>query len=177
MDLPSVRMASAPTTGPGARSRNAYCQPTASARIGTNWMVTTVSRKPTAVCAVSAVPMYRLSATSLSAVEKTPESAMTEAPHTPRNTSSGTHVVENMNGDNRQHAPLTLRAMVAAGARPKRSDAHPPSRHPMTPATPTAANTTMDNCRPAPPPLLPCPARMNIGNHVHSAYSSHMWPK
>jgi len=65
--------------------------------------------------------MYRLSATSLSAVEKTPESAMTEAPHTPRNTSSGTHVVENMNGDNRQHAPLTLRAMVAAGARPKRS--------------------------------------------------------
>lgn len=81
-------------------------------------MVTTVSRKPVAVCAVRAVPTNRSSADSLSTVEKTPESAMTAVPQTRRKTTrSGVGHAKNR-GDAAQQAPLIISAAVAEGARP-----------------------------------------------------------
>ena len=102
--------------------------------MGTTWTVTTVSRKPTAVCVVSAVPTRLLSAISLRTVEKTPESAMTAAPHTRRNTTNAGVGAEKNTGEAMQHAPLMRSAVTAAGLRPKRSDAHPPRRLPAAPA-------------------------------------------
>ena len=49
-------MATAPATGPAARSSTAQRQPTSPTTHGTALIVTTVSRKPIAVCVVSAVP-------------------------------------------------------------------------------------------------------------------------
>jgi hypothetical protein len=49
-------MATAPATGPTASSSTAHRQPTSPNTQGTALIVTTVSRKPIAVCVVSAVP-------------------------------------------------------------------------------------------------------------------------
>ena len=139
--------------------------------------MTTVSRKPTAVWTVSAVPTKRWSAVSLSAVEKTPESAITAAPHTQRNaTSSGTGA-RKKSGDSRQQVPLTARAAMAAGARPKRSEAQPPSRLPANPARPITTNavrlTTVSTSVSAPVPLRLTATYAG----THARVSSHMWPK
>jgi hypothetical protein len=80
---------------------------------------------------------------SLSEVENTPESAMTAAPHTSRKARSTPVGVVKNNGDRTQHAPLITSAVTAAGERPNRSDAHPPSRQPTIPARPIAANAMM----------------------------------
>lgn len=145
--------------------------------MGTRWIVTTVSRKPIAVCAVSAVPTRRLFAISLSEVEKTPESAMTEPPHTSKNrTKARVGAVKN-NGETMQQAALITSAVTAAGLRPKRSDAHPPSRDPARPAIPMVQNATMPVDEAAASPRSCLPARMNIESQVQRAYSSHMCPK
>ncbi|GAB2688927.1 hypothetical protein GCM10027194_23870 [Thalassiella azotivora] len=158
-----------------ASSRNAYCQPTAPARTGTAWMLATVKANPIAVWAVSAVPTNRGSATSDSAVEKTPESAMTDAPHTAQNTARTGAGATNASGDSRQQAPLTASAVTAAVDRPNRSAAHPPSRQPSSPNTPMATKTS-SGAR-VPSPSEAADARTNRGIHVHRAYSSHMCPK
>ncbi len=91
-----------------------------------------------AVSAVSAVPTNRGSAVSVSEVEKTPESAITPAPHTDKKMTSTTVEATKKSGDARQHVSLISNAASAVGARPHRSDAHPPARHPTVPATPIA---------------------------------------
>ena len=138
-------------------------------------MLTTVSRKPIAVCAVRAVPTNRVSVVSDRAVEKTPESAMTAAPQTNRKTTSTDVEAAKKIGEATQHAPLIVSATIAAGERPKRSDAHPPRRQPAVPATPIATNAM--NSVDVAAASRPCPARTNIGSQAHSAYSSHMCPK
>ena len=115
-----------------------------------------MSRKPIAVCAVNAVPTRRLSAFSLTEVENTPESAMTAAPHTNRNTIKTTVGTVKNNGEAMQHAALIASAVTAAGRRPKRSDAHPPSRQPATPATPIALKAMMPVNDAAPWPRAAC---------------------
>lgn len=130
-------------------------------------MVTTVNRKPAAVCAVRAVPTNRVSVVSLNAVEKTPESAMTAAPHTTKKTPRIAVGAAKKIGDATQHAPLITSAATATDGRPKRSDAHPPTRHPAVPATPTATNTMIPVDGAPPPSLLP--ATTNIGSQAHMA--------
>lgn len=71
-----------------------------------------------AVCAVSAVPMNRGSAVSLSEVENTPESAITAAPHTSRKAMRTTVGAAKKTGDAAQHAPLIASAVTAVGERP-----------------------------------------------------------
>lgn len=157
-------MAIAPIRGPGASSTKAYCQPIRSATTGTSWMLTTVSRKPIAVCAVRAVPTNLLSVVSDRTVEKTPESAITAAPQISRKTMSTHLEAVTKIGEATQHAPLIVSAATAAGERPNRSDTQPPRRQPAAPATPIAANAMKSVDA-----VLCCPARMNIGNQAHSA--------
>ena len=45
-----------PHTGPAARKANAHCQPNAPTIAGTAWIVTMVTRKPSEVCNIKAVP-------------------------------------------------------------------------------------------------------------------------
>ena len=132
-------------------------------------MVTTVSKKPVAVCAVRAVPRNRVSVVSLSTVEKTPESAMTAEPHTKRKTTRSSVGPAKNSGDAKQQVPLITSAATAAGGRPKRSDAHPPSRHPMVPATPIAPNAMNPVDPTAVSPRAARPATTNIGSQVHRA--------
>ena len=75
-----------------------------------------------------------------------------------------------------QPPPLTTSAVTAARGRPKRSAAQPPARQPATPATPIATNAS-SAVSPVRPVRAVSPASRNAGSHVHSAYSSHMWPK
>jgi hypothetical protein len=140
-------------------------------------MVATVSKKPMAVWAVSAVPTNRLSAISLSEVEKTPESAMTAAPHTSRNSTKTAVGAAKKNGEAMQQVALIASAVTAAGRRPSRSDAQPPRRDPATPAMPIALKVIMPAGVPASSPRCCLPFTMNIDSHVHRAYSSHMCPK
>ena len=106
---------------------------------GTAWIVTTVSRKPVAGLRGERgadVPLVRgLGPTRW----RTPRSR--RSPRLPRRTgsspSTSTGVPKNI-GASRQHVPLTTMAVTAAGARPIRSDATPPSQQPRTPATPMA---------------------------------------
>ena len=132
-------------------------------------MVTTVNRKPMAVCAVRAVPTNRVSVVSLSEAEKTPESAMTAAPHTNRKTTRTTVGAAKKIGDATQHAPLITSATTAAGERPKRSDAHPPRRHPTVPATPIATNTMNPVDDAAASPLSSRLATTNTDSQAHRA--------
>ena len=121
-----------------------------------------------AVCAVNAVPTKRASTISLSDVEKTPESAITAAPQSSKK-GTRTEVGEQKNtGDATQHAPLITSAHTAAGERPKRSDAHPPRRHPNVPATPMATNAIgpVDD---AASPRAARPLAMNVASQVHRA--------
>ena len=135
-------IATAPSRGPGASSSSAYRHPIASATIGTNWMVTTVTRNPMAVCAVNAVPTNRASTVSLSEVEKTPDRRSPRRPRSTRRAPEPKSGAEKNIGDATQHAPLITSADTAAGERPKRSDAHPPSRHP-TSLRPRSRRTTI----------------------------------
>jgi len=122
-----------------------------------------------AVCAVSTVPTNRGSVVSLREVEKTPESAMTAAPHTNRKTMRTAAGAAKKTGDAAQHAPLITSAATAAGGRPKRSDAHPPRRHPAVPATPIATNTISPVDDAAASPRSALPAATNIASQVHIA--------
>lgn len=105
--------------GPITSGTNADCQLVTLAMRGRSWILPMVRRNPKAVCAVRAVPITRWSAVSLNAVEKTPESAMTAAPHTPSTRSP----YAQYSGESRQQAPLITRAVTADGARPIRSAA------------------------------------------------------
>ena len=51
-----VRNTPTPTNGPTASTASAHRHPSASASIGTSWMLAMVSRKPSDVCSASAVP-------------------------------------------------------------------------------------------------------------------------
>lgn len=139
--------------------------------------MTTVSRKPIAVCVVSAVPMKRVSVVSVREAEKTPESAITAAPHTTRKATRTAVGAAKKIGDAMQHAPLITSAVTAAGERPNRSDAQPPMRQPAVPATPMVTNTMTPVDRPETSPRWALPATTNVDNQVHMAYSSHMCPK
>lgn len=132
-------------------------------------MVTTVSRNPIAVCAVSAVPMNRGSVVSLSAVEKVPESAMTAAPHTTAKATRTPGGATKNTGDATQQLPLTASAAIATRGRPNRSDAHPPRRDPIAPATPTATNVMNPIDGVMASPRCARPAAMYTDSHVHSA--------
>src|SRR5690625_1672294 len=160
-------MAHAPSTVPGTSSRKAYCHPMASSSNGTSWMLSTVRANPRAVGAVSAVPTNRESAVSLNEVDKTPESAMTDAPHTAQNTTRTAGPAPKAMGDSRQQVPLTVSAATAAGERPSRSAANPPSRQPAAPTMPIVANTTS----PADPGSAPAAglASRNVGSQVQRA--------
>ena len=96
-------------------------------------MVTTVNRNPIAVCAVRAVPTNRVSVVSLSAVEKTPESAMTAAPHTKRKTTRTAVGAAKNSGDATQQVPLITSAATAAGGRPKPVRCPPAQKAPDRP--------------------------------------------
>lgn len=131
-------------------------------------MGTTVNKNPMPVCAVSAVPTNRASVVSLSAVEKTPESAMTAAPHTETAATRMIVGAAKKSGEATQQEPLITSAVTAAGGRPKWSDAQPPRRHPTTPATPIATNA-MNPVDAAVSPRASRPAATNMDSHVHSA--------
>ena len=121
------------------------------------------------VCAVRAVPTYRASVVSLSAVEKTPESAMTAAPHTKTKATRMTAGAAKKSGEATQQEPLITSAATAAGGRPKRSDAQPPRREPAAPATPIAANAMNPVDAVVVSPRASRPAVTNMDSHVHSA--------
>ena len=135
-------MATEPSSGPTPSSATATGHPRAPATTGTPWMVTTVSRKPSAVCRVSAVPTYRWSTTVPRHAENIAESAITEAPHT---TSSGTSThsgAPKSTAASRQQTPPTTAAPAAARARPHRSPTSPASRQPARPPMPKATKTS-----------------------------------
>ena len=75
-------MAARPASGPSASTQAAYCHPTLVARRGKRSIVTMVSRKPSEVCSVSAVPVASTGARSLTSAENCAESATTAKPHT-----------------------------------------------------------------------------------------------
>jgi hypothetical protein len=132
-------------------------------------MGTTVSRKPMAVCVVSAVPTKCGSVVSVSEVEKTPESAMTAAPQTNRKATRTTVGAMKNIGDATQHVPLTRSAVTAVAGRPKRSEAHPPRRQPIVPAIPIVTNVINPVDDADAFPRRPRPVRTNIASHVHRA--------
>lgn len=70
-----------PSAGPTASRPNASGQPPASRRCGTAAMEKEVSRKPIAVCRVSAVPTACSVASSVASALNCAESATTENPH------------------------------------------------------------------------------------------------
>ena len=74
-------MAAMPNTGPTARIANAHCQPTRATAGGMIWIVAMVSRKPSEVCSVSAVPTACGGTLSVTSTENCAESAMTKKPH------------------------------------------------------------------------------------------------
>jgi len=121
------------------------------------------------VCAVRAVPTYRASVVSLSAVEKTPESATTAAPHTKTKTTRTIVGAAKKSGDATQQQPLITSAATAARGRPKRSDAQPPRREPTAPATPIATNAMKPVDAVVVSPRASWPAATNMDSHVHSA--------
>src|SRR5258705_8998017 len=132
-------------------------------------MVTTVNRNPMRVGAAGAGPTYRASVVSLSAVEKTPESAMTAAPHTKTKATRMIVGAAKKSGEATQQEPLITSATSAAGGRPKRSDAQPPRREPTAPATPIAANAMKPVDAVVVSPRASWPAATNMDSHVHSA--------
>src|SRR5699024_8565370 len=119
------------------------------------------------------VPVERRSATSLRAVEKTGESAITAAPHTTSSTITTGQGLSTSIGESRQHRPLRIIAYPAARPRPSPLDAQPPRRHPNPPAIPIVTKVI----RPTAASSAGLIASKNIGSHVHSAYSSHICPK
>src|SRR5699024_5182313 len=105
------------------------------------------------------------SATSLSAVEKTGESATAEAPQTPSSRIITGQLELKNSGETRQHIPLIIMATPEARPLPKRPDAHPPIKPPTPPAIPMVRNEAI----PAVASFAEVAATKKSGSHVHSA--------
>jgi hypothetical protein len=71
-----------PSAGPSASTGKAHCHPATATIAGTAWMVTMVSRKPSEVWSVSAVPTAWLGATSVTMALNWAESATMKKPQT-----------------------------------------------------------------------------------------------
>ena len=69
-----------PHAGPNARNANAHCQPSTLTTAGTAWIVTMVSRNPSEVCNIKAVPTESWGATSVTSALNCAESATTKKP-------------------------------------------------------------------------------------------------
>ena len=78
----SRRMAAIPAAGPRASIGKDQAQPTAATRTGTSWMLPMVSRNPSEVCRVKAVPTACRGATSVTMALNWAESATTKNPQT-----------------------------------------------------------------------------------------------
>ena len=78
------RIAAMPATGPSASIGNAHRHPTTPTTGGTSWMDTIVSKKPSDVCTVSAVPTACGGTASVTSVLNCAESAITKNPHVQR---------------------------------------------------------------------------------------------
>src|SRR5689334_2566227 len=170
-------IATMPRAGPTARRRNAYLHPTASRNAGRRRIETTVIAKPIAVWAVTAVPTYSGSATSVSAVENWAESAITAVPHTSMSTTTTAGASPYSAAAATQQAPLTAIAPIVTAGRPRASARTPPRMQPASPATPMAVNAASSTAvrDGSPSPDAAKLAAAYAGTHVHIAYSSHMW--
>src|SRR6267143_811890 len=139
-----------------------------------------VSRKPTLVCNVNAVPTYADGASSLTAVENCAESATTLIPQSSR---SGTSIQSGSPNStptvSAQHPDNTI-AQLVTHVRPSRSAYFPPSQLPIAP-TPTTKNVTRagsaDSEACSVPRRVASLAATNVAIQVHIAYSSHMRPR
>ena len=105
-------IAAMPKAGPSARTGNAQRQPAAAAIAGTIWMVAIVSRKPSEVCSVSAVPTACGGATSVTSALNCAESATTKKPHAHATGTSAHGLASKSRPMPSAHAPLAAIARV-----------------------------------------------------------------
>ena len=177
---PNRCMARAPRRGPGASSRKAYCQPgapPAPAPAGSHHREREADRGLHGERRADEALVGRSrSARS----EKTPLSAMTAAPHTPRKTSSRRYGAAKASGDSRQHRPLMTSAPSPpapgrTGRRPTRRGGSRPPR-----PDPIATNVTRLHrrvCRPRVGRPRGRPASTSTGRTAPTCgRSSRGWP-
>ena len=88
---------------------------------------------------------------------------MTAAPHTSRKATSTAVGAAKKTGEATQHAPLIASAVTAAGERPKRSDAHPPSNTAGRPSDTDRDERDQFRRRRGRVAVRLCPAATNIG--------------
>src|SRR5688572_19837679 len=132
-----------PNAGPSANSGNANFQPTMATMGGTSWMEIVVSRKPTDVCSVSAVPTACGGTTLVTSVENCALSAITATPQTRTSSVSSGSDRPKTSGVSNAQLPLTAIAPATKRAYPTRSAIAPPQMHPTAP-TAIAANDSSE---------------------------------
>ncbi len=134
-----------------------------------------VSKNPSDVWSVSAVPVYSGGTSSVMHVENCAESAITLAPHTSVITRSTLNGAPADGPMTRAQIPLIAIAPIVSAVRPLRSATHPPATHPAAPAASVAnamrAGSAGEN------PRAIAIAAQNAAIQLHIAYSSHMWPR
>ena len=129
-----------------ARNAKAHGQPMVRTIGGTSWMEMVVSRNPSDVCSVSAVPTACGGALSVTSTLNWALSAMMKKPHTSATGVSSQSERPKERPTRAQQTVLTESAMMTSRGRPMRSATAPPQTHPMPP-TAMMANPMTDAVR------------------------------
>src|SRR5687768_4449174 len=122
-----------PAIGPSASTGNAHAQPSDSTTGGTSCMVSVVSRNPSDVWIMSAVPTACDGTLSVTRTLNCAESATTKKPQASATGASSHQLRPNVSPIKREHAPLAASARMTNRSRPMRSATRPPQTHPMPP--------------------------------------------
>src|SRR6185436_6588028 len=136
-------------------------------------METMVSRKPSDVCTVSAVPTACGGTASVTSALNCAESAMTKNPHAHASEPTIQSDLPNANGIMSEQAPLRAMASMTSRSRPRASADSPPQTQP-SPPTAIVPKATAETSPAAPADLavLPCCAATlaarNNGIHVQN---------
>ena len=144
-------------------------QPAAATASGTSWIETIVSRKPTEVWMVNAVPVYSGGLSSVIEAENWAESATTETPQTSKTAVSSGSGAVCKTATSSAMLPLTIIAALVVIVRPMRSALAPATRHPIPPLPITAKASKAASVL-EPPPVVTLSTK-KIGTHVHIAYA------
>src|SRR5215213_8442468 len=110
-----------------------------------------VSKNPTHICNVNAVPMYCGSPSSVTHEENCAESATTLAPQTPASNNNGSALPPYKNPTSKQQLPLIAMAHDVTTVRTTRSAIRPATTQPIAPAPitrnePTSASAGFPCC-------------------------------
>ena len=147
---------------------------------GIIWIVMVVSRKPSDVWRVRAVPTACGSTDSVTSTLNCALSAMMKNPHT---MVSGARIQSErpkLSPMSAQQLPLMTRARITSGARPMRSATQPPHTQPMPPTAMTANDSTAIAGDEGAVSACTSPATLaakNAGIQVQYEYSSAMCPR